>query len=52
MNRVNQSPVIVSPTSEKQPVTGSEILIRSLLAEGVETIFGYPGGVTPVYRTR
>ncbi len=50
MNRVNQSPVIVSPTSEKQPVTGSEILIRSLLAEGVETIFGYPGGaIMPVF---
>jgi acetolactate synthase-1/2/3 large subunit len=50
MNRVNQSPVIVSPTSEKQPVTGSEILIRSLLAEGVKTIFGYPGGaIMPVF---
>lgn len=50
MNKVNQSPAIVSPTAEKQPISGSEILIRSLLAEGVETIFGYPGGaIMPVF---
>ncbi len=31
-------------------LTGSEIFLRSLLAEGVDTIFGYPGGqVIPVY---
>lgn len=31
-------------------MTGSEILIRSLLAEGVTDIFGYPGGaIMPVY---
>jgi len=30
--------------------TGAQILIDSLLAEGVETIFGYPGGVVlPIY---
>ncbi len=38
---------------EKQPakkVSGSEILLRSLVAEKVETIFGYPGGaIMPVY---
>ncbi len=29
---------------------GSEILIRSLLAEGVDTMFGYPGGaIMPVF---
>ncbi|MCR8645645.1 biosynthetic-type acetolactate synthase large subunit [Paenibacillus sp. N1-5-1-14] len=30
----------------KQPelITGSEILLRSLLLEGVECVFGYPGG--------
>lgn len=50
MNKVKQSPAIVSPTVEKQPISGSEILIRSLLAEGVETIFGYPGGaIMPVF---
>ena len=31
-------------------VTGSEALILSLLEEGVDTIFGYPGGaIMPVY---
>ena len=25
-------------------ITGSEILLRSLLLEGVECVFGYPGG--------
>ncbi|MDR1864716.1 MAG: biosynthetic-type acetolactate synthase large subunit [Bacteroidales bacterium] len=35
--------------SEKQ-VSGSEALIRSLINEGVDTIFGYPGGsIIPVY---
>lgn len=35
---------------EKQLVTGSEALIRSLLHEGVKTVFGYPGGqIMPVY---
>ncbi|SFR05151.1 biosynthetic-type acetolactate synthase large subunit [Desulfoscipio geothermicus] len=30
--------------------TGAEILVQSLLAEGVDTIFGYPGGmVLPIY---
>lgn len=31
-------------------ISGSEILLRSLVEEGVETIFGYPGGaIMPVY---
>lgn len=31
-------------------ITGSEVLLRSLIAEGVKTIFGYPGGaIMPVY---
>lgn len=31
-------------------ITGSVAVIESFLAEGVETIFGYPGGaITPVY---
>jgi len=31
-------------------ISGSEILLRSLIAENVETIFGYPGGaIMPVY---
>ena len=33
-----------------EKITGSEALLRALIAEGVDTIFGYPGGaVIPVY---
>ena len=31
---------------EKQKITGSEALLKALIAEGVDTIFGYPGGDT------
>jgi len=35
---------------EKQKITGSEALLKALAAEGVDTIFGYPGGaIIPVY---
>jgi len=31
-------------------ITGSQVLLNSLVAEGVKTIFGYPGGaIMPVY---
>ncbi len=34
----------------KEKITGSESLVRCLLQEGVDTIFGYPGGaIMPVY---
>lgn len=34
----------------KTEITGSEALIRSLISEGVDTIFGYPGGaIMPVF---
>jgi acetolactate synthase-1/2/3 large subunit len=37
-------------TATPQHITGSEAVIRSLIAEGVETIFGYPGGaIMPIY---
>ena len=36
--------------SEKEILSGSEALLRSLLCEGVDLIFGYPGGaIMPVY---
>ena len=35
---------------KKELISGSEALLRTLVAEGVETIFGYPGGaIIPVY---
>ena len=34
----------------KKKVSGSQALILSLMEEGVDTIFGYPGGaIMPVY---
>src|SRR6187402_908787 len=39
---------VAAPT--KQKLSGSEILLQSLVSEGVKTIFGYPGGaIMPVY---
>ena len=36
--------------TEKKIVTGAQGLLLSLLAEGVDTIFGYPGGaIMPIY---
>lgn len=35
---------------EKELITGGEALLRSLMNEGVDTIFGYPGGsIMPVF---
>ena len=37
-------------TQPKQKITGSEVLLRSLVEEGADVIFGYPGGaIMPVY---
>ena len=37
-------------TAEAPLLTGSQALIESFLREGVETLFGYPGGaIIPVY---
>ena len=34
----------------RKKITGSEVLLQSLVAENVKTIFGYPGGaIMPVY---
>lgn len=36
--------------ARKQTITGSEAVVLSLVAEGVDTIFGYPGGaIMPIY---
>src|SRR5213592_3009239 len=46
---------MTAPATEKQSVkteqlSGSEIVIKALLAEGTKTIFGYPGGaIMPIY---
>jgi len=34
----------------KERISGSEAIVRCLLAEGVEVLYGYPGGaIMPVY---
>lgn len=36
--------------TNKKTISGAEALLRSLLAEGMETVFGYPGGtIMPLY---
>lgn len=50
MNREKQTQTVMSPSEEAGTIQGSEILIRSLIAEGVDTMFGYPGGaIMPVF---
>ena len=49
MASATQSTTTTSPTTRRR-VTGAEAVILSLLEEGVDTIFGYPGGaIMPVY---
>lgn len=46
---LNQPQKAASQTKTEE-ISGSEIVMRSLLAEGVDTIFGYPGGaIMPIY---
>ncbi|WP_409049465.1 biosynthetic-type acetolactate synthase large subunit [Telluribacter sp. SYSU D00476] len=52
-----ENQAVTAEVEEQQPkveaaelMNGSHALIRSLIAEGVDTIFGYPGGaIMPVY---
>jgi acetolactate synthase-1/2/3 large subunit len=40
----------VAEPAQDQKISGSEALLQSLVAEGVTTLFGYPGGaIMPVY---
>jgi len=48
--KVEPKPKAAVKESSPERISGSEILLRSLVEEGVETIFGYPGGaIMPVY---
>ena len=39
-----------TPQAEVQQMLGSEIIVKALLNEGTDTVFGYPGGaVLPLY---
>ncbi|MEO8114476.1 MAG: thiamine pyrophosphate-binding protein, partial [Phenylobacterium sp.] len=36
--------------AQQDTISGAEILVRALIEQGVEVIFGYPGGaVLPIY---
>ena len=36
--------------SSKEKITGAEIVIKALVEQGVDTVFGYPGGaILPIY---
>ena len=45
MKNENRSQKKQGKKSEPAQMTGSEILVQTLIDEGVDTIFGYPGGV-------
>lgn len=47
---VATAPAAANTTQPTMNITGSEVVIRSLLAEGASTVFGYPGGaIMPIY---
>ena len=40
----------ITPTPKVENISGSEAVLKALIAEGVTTIFGYPGGaIMPIY---
>lgn len=50
LHRYESAPADVEEKKQGELLTGSEILLRCLLEEGVEVVFGYPGGaVLPIY---
>ncbi len=52
MTNKKESTVIESQSHSNEPLSGSELLVETLLHEGVDFIFGYPGGaVLPLYDT-
>ncbi len=50
---MNTPELQIKPKAQKESstrITGAEAVVRCLLEEGVETIFGYPGGaIMPIY---
>ncbi len=44
------APLLMAEPVVSETITGAEAILRCLLEEGVDTIFGYPGGaIMPVY---
>jgi acetolactate synthase-1/2/3 large subunit len=47
---VAQQEILNKPAKETVNITGSAAVLEALIAEGVDTIFGYPGGaIMPIY---
>jgi len=44
MSAPNQTRERTRSSTETEELTGAEIVVRALRDEGVETVFGYPGG--------
>ncbi len=41
---------ITATQTDAETLTGAEIVVRALIDQGVEVLFGYPGGaVLPIY---
>ncbi len=50
LTQVLPTPSPPEPATVIAPINGAEATLRVLLAEGVDTIFGYPGGaIIPIY---
>jgi acetolactate synthase-1/2/3 large subunit len=47
---MSETATIPAPSAETELLTGSEVVLRALVEQGVEVVFGYPGGaVLPLY---
>ena len=48
--RITEAPAPTPAASTVEVLTGAEIVVRALVDQGVDTLFGYPGGaVLPIY---
>lgn len=49
-NKTNMKDSMNFEAADPEMITGAEVLLKLLIEEGVDTIFGYPGGaIMPVY---
>ena len=48
MNTITSAPK--TQTTASRTMTGAEMVVRALMDQGVDTLFGYPGGaILPIY---
>jgi acetolactate synthase I/II/III large subunit len=47
---MSETATVTRTDAETRPMTGSEVVLRALVEQGVDVVFGYPGGaVLPIY---